>query len=432
MVKFEVGNYDRSKTLTIDPSVSLSNLNFSTFLGGDLNDFVDEIAVDRAGNVYVTGYTASSIFPTSAGTFDTSENGDFDGFVTKLNASGSDLLYSTYIGGSDFDRGNGLKVDISGNAYIAGETESANFPTTSGVVDTTHNGNRDAFIMKLNATGSTLDYSTFIGGNNPDRVIDLELDSLGNTFITGETLSTNYPTTGGVVDTSFNGVSDAFVTKVNPSGTALIYSTFLGGGDGDSASGIAIDSAGNAYVAGITSSTTVPFFPRTSGVFQFFSNGGREGFVSKLNPTGSALSYSTFIGGGGDDTINDIAVDRSGNAYITGATPDSSPAFPTTAGAFDTTQNGFNDAFVTKFNADGSGLIYSTFLGASNGDSGNKILLDSDENAYIGGGTDRASFPTTGGAYDATHNGDNDGFLSIMNSTGTAIRYSTFFWKQLF
>ncbi|MEQ1643084.1 MAG: SBBP repeat-containing protein, partial [Pyrinomonadaceae bacterium] len=244
--KYTLGEYDRSKPLTIDP------LAYSTFLGGSGFDGGEKIVVDAAGNAYLTGGTFSTAFPTTPGAFDTTLNGSADVFVSKLNAAGTALVYSTFIGGSSNDYGHGIAVDTSGNVFVTGDTNSPSFPTTAGAFDTTHNGAVDAFVAKLDPAGSSLLYSTFIGGSLDEYGYGIAVDTAGNAFVTGSSGSTAFPTTAGAFDTTFNGGFDAFVTKVNGAGSALVYSTFIGGAVSDDAYGLAVDSSGNAFVTGET------------------------------------------------------------------------------------------------------------------------------------------------------------------------------------
>jgi hypothetical protein len=422
-VGFQLADYDASKPLVIDPV-----LVYSTFLGSPAFDSGHGITVDASGNAYVTGQTTQltdpSTFPTTAGAFDTTHNGIFDIFVTKLNPAGSALVYSTFIGGSDIDGGSAIAVDETGNAYVTGSTSSPDFPTTAGAFDTTHNSNpgSDGFVVKLNATGSALVYSTFLGGFEQDSGSGIATDSSGNAYIGGTTRSSSFPTTPGAFDTTANANEDPeiFVTKLNPTGTALVYSTFLGISSGGS---IALDTSGNIYVTGTTSSGG---YPTTAGAFDTTHNGGQDVVVTKLNPTGSALVYSSFLGGSANEEGNGIALDAAGNAYLTGIT--TSANFPTTVGAFDTTPNGGQDAFVTKLNPSGSApLDYSTFLGGVEFDSGNDIAVDTAGNAYVTGRTSSSNFPTTVDAFDTTHNGAPDVFVTKLNPSGSApLDYSTF------
>ncbi|MCG7337035.1 SBBP repeat-containing protein [Sporosarcina sp. ACRSM] len=331
------------------------------------------------------------------------------------------LIYSTYLGGSSYDQGYAIAVDNDGNAYITGYTTSTDFPTTPGVYDTTFNGNRDAFVTKLNATGTALVYSTYLGGTNLDQGWSIAVDSAGNAYVTGITSSSDFPITPRAFQMGNNGLANAFVTKLNAAGTALIYSTYLGGEDFDQGSGIAVDNAGNAYITGYTTSTN---FPTTSAAFQTSNNGPGNAFVTKLNPTGSALVYSTYLGGTNLDQGLSIALDSTGSAYITGVTR--SMDFPITPTAFQSTFTGFANVFVTKFNPTGSSLIYSTFLGGSDNNSGAAIAVDNGGNAYVTGFTNSTDFPTTWGAYRTTYNGDSDAFVTKLNPLGTTLAYSTY------
>ena len=432
-VGFAVDSYDSTKPLVIDPSVNLSKLAFSTLLGGHAVDVGRAIAVDRSGNVYVVGETDSTSFPTTAGIFDISQNGGSDVFVSKLNASGTSLIYSTFLGGSGSENGLGIALDGSGNAFITGVTEDSaiDYPTTAGAFDTTHNGVIDVFVTRLNASGSALDYSTFIGGSSFDVASGIAVDASGNAFVTGNTQDSaiDYPTTIGAFDTTHNGGHDVFVTKLNVRGTALTYSTLIGGNGNDISFSIAIDASGNAFVTGLTGDSSIDY-PTTVGAFDTTPNGLDDVFVTKLNAAGSSLIYSTFIGGSGFDLGDAIAIDVSGNAFITGSTQDGAIHYPTTVGAFDTTPNGVNfDAFVTKLNATGSALIYSTFIGGSSHDYGNSIAVDTSGNAFVTGQTldieSTIDYPTTAGAFDTTHNGDYDVFVTKLNATGSALVYST-------
>jgi len=419
---FAVGSYDPRYPLVIDPG-----LDYSTFLGGTGDDFGSDIAV-RDDNAYVTGGTSSADFPTTRGAFDRTLGGDSDAFVTKLNASGSAPVYSTYLGGSSADAGNGIAVDTRGRAYVTGSTQSADFPTTPGAFDRTFNGGfNDAFVTKLNASGSSLIYSTFLGGTGSDDGLGIAVRD-DNAYVTAPTSSADFPTTRGAFDRTFNGGrSDAFVTKLNASGSSLIYSTFLGGTGDDFGSDIAVDGRGRAYVTGDIEEGSRDY-PTTPGAFDT-TGGGEVGdaIVTKLNATGSALVYSTFLGGtnffdgqaAGSDFGLGIAV-RDDNAYVTGETVSSD--FPTTPGAFDTTFNGGGDAFVTKLNASGSALVYSTFLGSGRGSD---IAVDGRGRAYVTGGTASADFPTTPGAFDTTFNGGG-AFVTKLNASGSALVYSTF------
>lgn len=413
---FEIGSYDSNRELCIDPELS-----YSTFLGGSGDDYGYGIALDDSGNAYVTGMTWSLTYPITSGGYDTSYNDSTDVFVTKLNANGTALVYSCFLGGGGADVGWGIAVDDLGNAYITGEAGSG-YPATSGAFDTTINGGYDAFVTKLNTNGSALVYSTFLGGSSYDGGQRIAVDVSGNAYVTGGTISSNYPTTNGAFDTSSNGNYDAFVTKLNASGTALVYSTFLGGSGYDEGQGIAIDASRNVYVTGGTSSSA---YPVTSGSYNVNPSGGFDAFVTKLNTTGASLVYSTFFGGSDNDKGNGIAVDGVGNAFVTGYTR--SANFPVTSGAYDTSFNGgTNDPFVTKVNVAGTALVYSTFLGGSGYDEGYDIAIDGSGNVYVVGYTLSSDYPVTDAAYDTSVNGDKDVFVTELNGSGTGLIYSSF------
>jgi hypothetical protein len=411
-VGFHVAPYDRGRPLIIDPV-----LVYSTYLGGSGFDFGRAIAVDVSGNAYITGGASQADFPTTPGAFDTSVNGQDEAFVTKLDPTGSSLVYSTYLGGSGFDRGFGITVDATGSAYVTGQTSSSNFPTTALAFDSTLDGFSDVFVTRLDPTGSALIYSTYIGGSgsfNGDVGFGIAVDGSGSAYVTGYTQSADFPTTPGAFDSSYNGSTDAFVTKLNPAGSApLLYSTFLGGGFTDQGESIALDASGRMYVTGLTMSSD---FPTSIGAFDTTLSGPSDSFVTKLNPTAAApLDYSTYLGGSGDDEGDGIAVDTFGNASVTGLTQ--SADFPTTAGAVDVTLGGAGDAFVTQINPSGSApLIYSTYLGGSGFDVGRSLALVGSTTIFITGQTDSGDFPTTTDAFDATLGGSSDAFMTELES----------------
>jgi hypothetical protein len=438
-VGFVVSRYDTSRTLYIDPII------YSTYLGGSTFDFGNAIAVDGAGNAYVTGSAASANFPTTPGAFQTVCRScpSPEAFITKLNPTGSALVYSTYLGGSgnDFggDRGNSIAVDSAGNAYVTGVTQSSNFPVTRGAFQKTFPGGPfgSGFVTELDPTGAALVYSTYLGGNastysESTAGTAIAVDSAGYAYVTGTTSSTNFPTTPGAFQTTLNGFSNAFVTKFNHTGSALVYSTYLAGSGGpitgDAGQGIAVDSAGNAYVTGATGSAN---FPTTPGAFQTTCGNscGGNAFVTKFNSTGSALIYSTYLGGSGT-AGSGIAVGSSGDAFVTGLTL--STDFPVTPGAFQTTCGGCGftagDAFVARVNSSGSALVYSTYLGGNNSDWGASIAVDGAGNAYVTGVTASTNFPTMDPLQPTNEGGlgSNEAFVAKLSPGGSALVYSTY------
>ncbi|WP_412675522.1 SBBP repeat-containing protein [Alkalihalobacillus alcalophilus] len=315
-----------------------------------------------------------------------------------------------------------MTVDQEGNAYVTGITASTDFPTTSGAFSESYNGGfSDAFISKLNPSGTGLVYSTYLGGNDTDEGYEIALDEGGNAYVVGYTTSPDFPTTTGAFDPSYNGIGDAFISKLNPNGTGLVYSTYLGGSSFDEGQGIKVDEDGNAYVVGYTTSAD---FPTTAGAYDQSYNGNLDVFISKLNPSGTDLVYSTYLGGTGDDWGIGIAIDQGGNAYVTGYTE--SANFPTTSGAYDQSFNGSIDVYITKLNPSGTDLVYSTYLGGSDADLGRGIAIDQGGNAYVTGNTTSPNFPTTAGAFQNNLTASNDVFVTIINSIGNALVYSTF------
>jgi len=317
-----------------------SALIYSTYLGGSGLDVGSGIAVDSAGNAYITGYTESTNFPTASPLL-AANRGARDAFVAKVSATGSALLYSTYLGGSGDDRSYGIAVDSGGSAYVTGITGSTNFPTASAL-QATVGGPNDAFVAKLNATGSALLYSTYLGGSGNDYGFAIAVDSTGNAYVTGMTYSTNFPTAIPLQAANRGGPYDAFVAKLNATGSALLYSTYLGGSGAEQGHGIAVDSTGNAYVTGWTASTNFP----TGIPLQAANGGGADAFVAKLNAASSALIYSTYLGGPGNDQALGIAVDAAGNAYVTGLT--SSTNFPVAYALQPIFRGETYDAFIAK------------------------------------------------------------------------------------
>lgn len=404
-----------------------SDLLFSTFLGGISQDIGYGIVTDAAGNSYLTGSTYSSDFPTTPGAFDVSPHAMF---VAKINSNAMTLAYATYLGGSGYEVGQAIAVDGMGDAYIAGLSNSPDFPTTPGTFDTSINGGRDAVVVKLNQDGSRLIYATYLGGNLLDEGYAIAVDNIGSAHVTGDTRSNNFPVTSSAFDTTFNGGDyDAFVVKLTPNGGGLIYATYLGGSEflsdsgRDRGRGIAVDGTGNSYVAGWTSS---PNFPVTMFSFGTRWCGRGDGFATKLDPMGSELIYSGYLCGGETDVANAIAVDDSDSAYITGQTS-SFMGFPTTSGAFDISHNGQSDAFVVKLNSQGTEFEYATYLGSSGMEGGYGISVDDAGNAFAIGMTTSTDFPMSPNGFDTSFNGGYwDAFVVKFNAAGSELANSTF------
>jgi uncharacterized protein (TIGR03437 family) len=463
---FQIGSYDRHKELVIDPP-----LIYSTYLGGSGLDYAYAIAVDSIGNTYVTGGAGSTNFPTTA-PLQSGLKGAEDVFVTKINPSGSAKLYSTYLGGAGPDEGHGIAVDVQGNAYITGSAGSIDFPVKNAI-QATQGGSGDAFVAKLNATGSALVYSTYLGGNGIDVGSAIALDTAGNAYIAGSTFSANFPTvnpfqstkgaqqdaflakinaagnawvyatylggnavdqgnaiavdaagnayvTGYTASTDFplqsafrssnaNSV-DAFVSKMNPAGSALVYSTYLGGSATDYGTAIAVDATGNAYVTGIVTSDDFPLANAMDSTLG--SHAVDDVFVTKFNPTGSALVYSTYLGGGSGDDPYAIAVDKSGNVYITGRT--NSSDFPL-ANAIQSTRFAF-DMFVTEINPAGSALVFSTFIGGTGSESGRGIAVDGLGNIHVAGEGTSTDFPVVKALQGTNGGAAQDGLVLLLGT----------------
>jgi hypothetical protein len=396
-----------------------SRLIFAAFLPDSFN--FPQLALDPAGNVYVLGSTRSAQFPTTPGAFQRTFGGVVDAFVAKLNANGTALVYSTFLGGSGAEGPGGIAVDASGNAYVTGGTESTNFPVTSGAFQRecarrTDGSCANAFIAKLNANGSSLLYSTFLGGHGSQGGSGIAVDRGGHAFITGGTQASDFPTTAGTEQPVFAGMTDAFVSEVSSSGSHLIYSTYLGGAEEEGGLAIALDAQGNAFITGSTTSTDFP----VKNPFQTFERHcagtgtvcAMNVFVSKLDPKGR-LVYSTYLDGGIQGT--GIAVTPGGQAYVAAFTQ--IDTFPITQNAFQRVPAGAVDNTLTKFSPTGK-LIYSTFLGGNGADFDPAVALDRDTNAYmtgtinLGNPTAFSTFPVTPGAFQQKPRGGSDAFVA--------------------
>ncbi len=411
-VGFALRDYDKSLPLTIDPT-----LDFSTYLGGNGADESYGIAVDQLGNTYISGLTYSTNFPVPNALQDHA-NGYPSAFITKVNAAGSAILYSTYVGGSSgFNASYGIAIDSAGSAYVTGLTQSADFPTVNPIQPGLR-GDTDGFVLKLNSLGNGLSYSTYLGGSGGEYCTGIAVDSSAEAYLIGFTASTDFPTSNAFQNIN-HGNYDVFITKLNSSGDAFVYSTYLGGSDRDIGNTIAVDGSGSLYVAGETASVDFP----TLNSLQTYIPPYSDAFVTKLNPEGNAILYSSFLGGSKHDIANAIAVDSTGKAYITGRTE--SDDFPLTNPS-QGTRGGSADCFVTALNSTGAGLIYSTYLGGSSDDYGYGIAVDSAGSAYVAGYTSSINFPTASALQPIFGGGLADAFISKLNASGGALVYSTY------
>lgn len=388
-----------------------STLLYATYLGGRGDDRAAGIAVDSSGQIYLAGSTASANFPLVA-SIRSVLAGPRDAFAVKLNAIGNLLVYSTYLGGTGYDAATAITVDAAGNAYIAGDTQSTDFPL-SGPVQAVFGGKMDTFVTRLTPAGA-ISFSTYLGGNNDEHTGGVAVDASGNIYVAGGTLSANFPLAAPLQATN-GGSQDAFVAKISTSPAALIYSTYLGGtggqaGSPEQANAIAVDSAGSAYIAGVTNS---PNFPVTAGAFQTIFNGVQDAFVTKLNAAGSTRVYSTYLGSSSFDWAGGMAIDSGGNVYVGGYT--SSSGFPVVGGV-QSGFKGFYDAFVSKLNPSGNGLTFSTMYGGTGADQANAIAVDSSGNMFVGGQTSSLDLPLQG-AIQSSNVGGSTGWVARLGVT---------------
>jgi hypothetical protein len=417
---FEISSYDKTRPLVLDPVMLL----YAGYIGGSGDDFGQGIAVDAAGNAYISGYTTSTetTFPVTAGP-DLTHNGGTDAFVAKVNAAGTGLLYAGYIGGSGADHGIGIAVDGAGNAYVSGYTNSshASFPVTVGP-DLIHNGAFDVFVAKVNAAGTGLLYAGYIGGTADDFSDGIAVDTAGSAYVAGftESTETSFPVLVGP-DLTHNGGRDVFIAKVDVAGSGLLYAGYIGGSGTEEGGSVVVDGAGNAFVAASTNSTEASF-PVTVGP-DLTHNGSFDAFVAKVNATGTGLLYAGYIGGSSADHGMDVDVDSDGNAYVTGDTASTQATFPVMVGP-DLTHNGGLDAFVAKVDPTGTGLLYAGYIGGAGQDQGVGIAVDAEGDVHAAGFTNstETTFPVTVGP-DLTWNGGFDAFVAEVDTAGATLIY---------
>jgi hypothetical protein len=430
---FQIDQYDKNHPLTIDPF-----LIYSTFFGGSAGDNISSMVLDNSGSLSFAGSTNSLNFPTLNAVQSSYAGGSSDTYVTKLSNDGSYVIYSTYIGGSSPSNNSeaalAIAVDDADNAYVTGFTNSNNFPVVNSLSGY-HGGvpgSTDGFVFKLSSDGDSLLYSTYLGGSDGDYPTGIAADGPGNAYIAGWTFSSDYPTVNAFQPSSGGTISgqniDSFVSKLDSQGNSLVYSTYLGGSSNDYNGGIAIDSSGNAYIAGYTSSNNFPI----SNAFQSQKSSNTmssfDAYLTKLSPNGQNLTYSTYLGGnspyGASNVAQSVTVDNNGDAFVVGSTD--SPNFPT-LNALQPTLIGWpnNNAFITEFNTSGDGLIFSTFLGGHNNTSASKVVLGNDGYIYVAGGTQSVDFPVVD-PVQASISGGQDAFVSRITPNGGALSLSTY------
>ena len=420
---FEARDRRAERALVVDPG-----LVWSTYLGGSAADFVYRVSLDAQGSTTVAGWSFSPDYPTTPGAFLNTYLGFARPFVTKLAPNGDALVYSTFLGGSGADFAVAMELDGQGRAIVGGWTNSPDFPTTPGAFSTTPNGSTDAFVLRLDAAGSGLSWSTRLGGAGNDYVTALALDAQGTPTVVGQTTSTTFPTTAGALaQNPAGGASDAFVARLSLTGANLVYASYLGGIGDESPTGVSLSPQGDAIVVGQTTSANFPVTPTSLDPGYNGGPGNGDGFVTCLSATGTSLVFSTFLGGSDSDVVFAVARDPQGSITVTGATM--SLDFPTTPGAFQTAHHGNQslDAFVTRLDATGSSLVFSTFLGGASTDSAHAAVVDAFGATTVTGATLSTDYPVTAGALQTTLNQlAADAFITRLSPSGASLQYSTF------
>jgi hypothetical protein len=414
---FEVGTYDESRPLIIDPLLA------STYIGSSQLDNAYDVLINAAGEIYVTGTTYTNDFPTTAGAFDTTWNYSGDAFVSKFDSGLSNLLASTFLGGYGEDAGYSLATDASGNILVAGWTFSPDFPVTPGCYGPANRGLDDIFVAKLSGDLSSLLASTMLGGLSNDVGYRVIVDPDGLVVVTGYSNSSNFPTTTGAFCQAFNGNNDVVVSRLDGNLSNLVTSTFLGGNGSELGYSIIRDPAGGYYVSGSSVSTN---FPTTAGAYcrELRQAPFSDVFIARLDSNLATLAAATLIGGRHSDDGYGLALDGSGNVYVAGRSY--STNYPTTPGAYQTVRRGGQNGIISKLDGNLTTLLTSTYIGGTNNDLLRSIVLDSSGNVLVAGHATSSNYPTTPGAYDETWNGDYDVVVSKLDANLATLIASTF------
>ncbi len=419
-VGFDLDNYDHALPLVIDPTMT-----FSTYVGGNGQDEATSVALDPNGNAYLAGWTDSNNFAQTGPAKLRPYAGGMDAFIAKFSALGDKLIYCTYLGGSGDDRAFGLAVDTAGTAYLTGYTTSTNFPVSSGIVQKSLAGKRNAFVTHLNASGNGLLYSTFLGGENTDTAYGISIDSTGRAFITGDTNSAKFPVTSGAFQSVNKGGEDAFAAGISANGASLVFSTYLGGSSTEHAAAVVVNSAGTVLITGSTQSMDFP----TASAMQNTSGGNQDAFVTGIAAGGKTLVFSTYLGGSGGtvglaEEGDSIALDPWGEILVAGTT--SSTNFPVTAGSLQQSFAGGNtDGFLSKLDPTGKTLVYSTYVGGSSVEHVTGVGSDPRGYVFVSGYTESQDFPNIRAPQTSNH-GAYDGFLYKLNPSGNMLVFATY------
>jgi hypothetical protein len=424
--------YNRYRTSDFE----MYELSYSTLLGGINRDSIFHIYVDSIGDIYLSGITDSEDFPT-VNAIQSEYMGGGDIFVTKISANGETLLFSTFLGGSNFEIISDMNIDSNGSIYLSGITNSPDFPSRNSY-DNTYGGNYDIFVTKISTSDHTIQYSTFMGGSESDNINQMIVNKDGYVYLCGFTNSEDFPTDNGL-DKTYGGEhyayprdqSDGFISKLSPDGQSLIYSSYIGGAgfNGDKVIKMILDENENVYLTGTTTSANFPI----ENAYQDTYGGGSttgDGFITKISADGQKMLFNTYLGGNSDEIINDILLDSNGNVLIVGATM--SQNFPLN-NSFDNQLDGVFDIFITKFTNDGQSIIFSSFLGGSGSEEATNLLLDKYNDIYISGVTNSDDFPTLEPIISSISNEKDDlnrrfsdGFITKLSSNGTTLKFSTF------